>query len=124
MVTDPVRHKFYVHRDHRIAGQVVLDSLFPYARDRLHYIEHEVEGVSPHKVKSIMFWGSEEPDSYVDISGHLDTKIKALLEHKSQLSDSETENQMDDLIEAVASRAGVECGTKYAECFRTIQFTV
>jgi hypothetical protein len=28
------------------------------------------------------------------------------------------------LIEAVASRAGAECGTKYAECFRTIQFTV
>ena len=70
MVTDPVRHKFYVHRDHRIAGQVVLDSLFPYARDRLHYIEHEAEGLSPHKVKNVMFWGSEEPDSYVDISGY------------------------------------------------------
>ena len=124
MVTDPVRHKFYVHRDHRIAGQVVLDSLFPYARDRLHYIEHEAEGLTPHKVKTIMFWGSEAPDSYVDISAHLDTKIKALLEHKSQLSDNESENQMDDLIEAVASRAGAECGTKYAECFRTIQFTV
>ena len=71
-----------------------------------------------------MFWGSEEPDSYVDISAHLDTKIKALSEHKSQLSDIETENQMDDLIEVVASRAGAECGTKYAECFRTIHFTV
>ena len=71
-----------------------------------------------------MFWGSEEPDSYVDISAHLDTKIKALLKHKSQLSDNESENQMNYLIEEVASRAGAECGTKYAECFRTIQFTV
>ena len=124
MVTDPVRQKFYVHRDHRIAGQVVLDSLFPYARDRLHYIEHEAEGLSPHKVKNVMFWGSEEPDSYVDISGYLQTKIKALLEHKSQLSDSGSDNKTNDLIEAVASRAGARCGAKYAECFRTMQFTV
>ena len=31
--TDPFRQTFYLHRDHRISGQVTLDAVFPYARD-------------------------------------------------------------------------------------------
>ena len=122
MVTDPVRHDFYVHRDHRIAGQVVLDALFPYARDRLYYPQHENEGIYPHKVKNIMFWGSEEPNSFVDITGHTDSKIEALLKHKSQISMSDSDNHFGDMIVEVASRAGRECGVMHAESFRAIEF--
>ena len=32
LFTDPLRTEFYLHRDHRIAGTVTLDALFPYAR--------------------------------------------------------------------------------------------
>ncbi|MEE8473164.1 MAG: PIG-L family deacetylase, partial [Dehalococcoidia bacterium] len=34
--TDPYR-KYIWHRDHRITGRVVLDAIFPYARDHLSY---------------------------------------------------------------------------------------
>ena len=47
--TDPFRQTFYLHRDHRISGQVTLDAVFPYARDFLHYNEHIQEGLETHK---------------------------------------------------------------------------
>jgi len=33
---EPYRRNLAWHRDHRIAGQVALDAVFPYARDHLH----------------------------------------------------------------------------------------
>ena len=59
--TYPLRRSFYLHRDHRMAGQVTLDASFPYARDRLHFPEHAAEGLEPHKVKHILVLGKRGP---------------------------------------------------------------
>ena len=75
---DPYRRSFYFHRDHRIVGQVTQDAVFPYARDRLHFPEHEAEGLAPHKTGTLMFWGPEEIETYVDISESMDIKADAL----------------------------------------------
>ncbi|MBI3742831.1 MAG: PIG-L family deacetylase [Chloroflexi bacterium] len=40
LTTDPLRRTFYQHRDHRVTGQVVLDAVFPLARDHLNFQEH------------------------------------------------------------------------------------
>ena len=37
LTTEPYRRNMQWHRDHRIAGQVALDAVFPYARDHLHF---------------------------------------------------------------------------------------
>lgn len=85
--TDPFRTSFYIHRDHRITGLVTLDAVFPYARDLLHYPEHIAEGLDGHNVNEIFFWGSENPDTFIDIGAVADLKIKSLLAHTSQVQD-------------------------------------
>ena len=85
--TDPFRTSFYIHRDHRITGLVTLDAVFPYARDRLHYPEHITQGLSGHNVEELFFWGSEAPDTFIDIGDVIELKIKSLLAHASQVQD-------------------------------------
>lgn len=117
---DPFRRSFYLHRDHRMCGQVTLDAVFPYARDRLHYNDHIKEGLEPHKVGELMFWGTEEPDTFVDITDTIQMKIDSLKKHASQLS-GENPDEVDDFIKANARRVGERAELPYAEAFRRIE---
>jgi LmbE family N-acetylglucosaminyl deacetylase len=81
---DPYR-KYMWHRDHRITGIVTADAVFPYARDHLAYPELLEEGLEPHKVREMWFWGTEDPNFRQDITDTLDTKMAALACHESQV---------------------------------------
>jgi LmbE family N-acetylglucosaminyl deacetylase len=81
---DPYR-RYIWHRDHRITGQVVLDAVYPYARDLLAYPDLIEEGLMPHKVKKILFFGTEDVNLHVDIGETFDLKLEALRCHKSQI---------------------------------------
>ncbi len=83
---DPYR-KYMWHRDHRVAGIVTLDAVFPYSRDHLSYPELLDEGLEPHKVREMWFWGAEEPNYRLDITDTLDIKMAALACHQSQVGD-------------------------------------
>ena len=83
---DPHLRRAFSHRDHRIVGTVVQDAVFPFARDQLHFPEQIQAGLEPHKVTHLMFWGSEEPNTIVDVSGHIRTQAEALVQHRSQLA--------------------------------------
>jgi LmbE family N-acetylglucosaminyl deacetylase len=84
MTSDPYR-RYIWHRDHRIIGQVVLDAVFPYARDRLAYPDLLEEGFMPHKVRELYFWGTEDINFRSDITATFDLKIAALRRHASQM---------------------------------------
>lgn len=84
VTADPYR-RYIGHRDHRIAGQVTLDAVFPYARDFLAYPDLLEEGLHPHKVKEVLLWGSEDPNYRSNITDTFDIKIAALRCHKSQV---------------------------------------
>ncbi len=84
LTSDPYR-RYIWHRDHRIVGQVVLDAVFPFARDRLAYPELLAEGLAPHKVRELYFWGAEEINCRVDVTETFAIKIAALRCHQSQL---------------------------------------
>lgn len=84
MTSDPYR-RYIWHRDHRVIGQVVLDAVFPYARDRLAYPDLLAEGLMPHKVRELYFWGTEDINLRSDITETFDLKISALRCHKSQM---------------------------------------
>ena len=86
VTTDPYRRYFW-HRDHRITGQVVLDAVYPYARDHLTYPELLEEELEPHKVKEVLFWGAEDINYRCDITETFDLKIAALYCHKSQIKE-------------------------------------
>ena len=87
ITADPYR-RFIWHRDHRITGQVVLDAVFPYARDFLAYPDLIKQDLQPHKVREVLLWGSEEPNYRVDITSYFDLKFRALSCHKSQVGGS------------------------------------
>ena len=84
VTSDPYR-RYIWHRDHRIAGQVTLDAIFPYARDHLAYPDLLEEGLQPHKVREVLLWGAEDPNYRSDITDTFDIKIAALRCHKSQV---------------------------------------
>ncbi|MFQ5987328.1 MAG: PIG-L deacetylase family protein [Dehalococcoidia bacterium] len=118
MTTDPYR-RYLWHRDHRIAGMVTLDAIFPYARDRLSYPEHIAEGLSPHRVKEIYLWASEEPDTFIDISETFSLKLAALGCHTSQVA--QHAKYWKRWIEDRASKIGQGQGLPLAEAFRRLE---
>jgi LmbE family N-acetylglucosaminyl deacetylase len=102
------------HPDHIAAAECTLAALFPSARDHLFFPELLNEGLGPHKTNEILIAGTNEPDVWVDISSTLDTKIQALLEHKTQVDPQST----PDFIRAWARDDGQRGGMQYAESFK------
>jgi len=101
VTADPYR-RYIWHRDHRIAGQVTLDAIFPYARDHLAYPDLLEEGLQPHKVKEVLLWAAPEDINYrSDITNTFDTKLAALRCHESQVGN----NQLPDLENWLKQRA-------------------
>lgn len=82
---DPYR-RYLWHRDHRIVGQVVMDAVFPFARDHMAYPDLLERGLEPHKVKEILFFGTEDINYHSDIEPTFDQKLAALQCHASQVS--------------------------------------
>jgi LmbE family N-acetylglucosaminyl deacetylase len=114
---DPYR-RYMWHRDHRIAGQVVLDAVYPYARDHLAFPDMLAEGLEPHKVKEMYFTASEDVNYRSDITETFELKIQALACHESQVSD-----RIPELREGLLHRAEDMAegqGFKLAEAFHYI----
>ena len=88
------------HPDHRAIGAATLEAIFPTARDRLNFIEHERdEGLETHKVGTIYIAGAAEPTHTVDVTDSIERQIQSLRAHKSQISD------MDKLAERIRERS-------------------
>ncbi len=122
LTAEPYRRSLLWHRDHRIAGQVALDAVFPYARDHLHFGElWREEGLEPHKTGAILFWGAELPDTYFDIGDTLKQKLAAVQAHRSQVADQPERGVIDYVLER-ARQAGQAAGCEYAEPFRKATF--
>ncbi len=76
------------HPDHRAAGQVTLDAIFPAARDHLFFIElWQDEKLEPHNVREVWVSGTLQPNTVIDVTEYWGVKINALHEHKSQIGD-------------------------------------
>ena len=121
LCNDPYRNSGHSHRDHRTAGQVTLDAVFPYARDRLHFYELEEEGLQPHKTGTVLLWTRDEADTAIDITDTIELKIKALLCHKSQFI-TRTDQQVEESVRERARRNGESHGMECAEAFRKLEF--
>ena len=121
---EPYRKNLAWHRDHRIAGQVALDAVFPCARDHLHFVElWRDEGLEPHKTAAILFWGTENADTAIDISESLGAKIKAIAAHKSQM-DGRNPKEIEDYVRERAKIEEGGSGMEYVEEFRKVTFRV
>ena len=109
-----VRNQFINHPDHRCAGTVALDAVYPMARNRPSFPELLGEGLEPHRVKEVYLWTASEPNFEVDVSEVADLKFQALMAHKSQFSD------VEERMEAWRQR-WTEPDGRYLERFRRIE---
>ena len=89
-----IQNSFVNHSDHRTTGLATVDAVYPTARDRLNFPEHVEAGLPTHKVRELYLWGVNEPNFSVDITDVLETKIEALLAHRSQFPDPGFAEQM------------------------------
>lgn len=80
---------FINHTDHRAVGLATLDAVFPLARDRLTFPQHEKEGLTPWKTEELWLVNFTSPNFVVDISNTWEKKVEVLKQHKSQFSDVE-----------------------------------
>lgn len=110
-----IGNSYVNHHDHRTVGMAVLDACAP-AAARPHYFP----GAGPaHQVEAIYLSGTLEADTWVDISETVESKVQALLCHRSQLGDDA--EMMDEVVRARAAAAGADGGVEYAESFRVIR---
>jgi LmbE family N-acetylglucosaminyl deacetylase len=94
------------HRDHRTVGGVVLDCVYPLARDHLAFPELMPE-YEPHKVGEVYVMQWESPQLVVDITDTIDLKLKALACHASQFTDfASVEQRVRERAAAIGQRAG------------------
>lgn len=117
--SDPYR-RYLWHRDHRVIGQVVLDAVYPFARDHLAYPDLLEEGLEPHKVKQLLLWGTEDINYRTDITDIFDLKLAALRCHESQMKEMAHFSLEDRLRQRYKMLAE---GTEYqlAEAFHKIE---
>ncbi len=108
------------HPDHRACGQVVLDAVFPAARDHLNFIElWRDEHLEPHKVREVWISLSLQPNLTLDVTEHWETKIQALWEHKSQIGDPAA---LAERIRGRLAAGSTPESPRYEETFRRIIF--
>mgnify|MGYP001361555363 FL=1 len=122
MCPEPYRKNLAWHRDHRISGQVALDAVFPCARDHLHFKElWQDEGLEPHKTGTVLFWGTELADTFIDIGSYIDVKVESVMAHRSQMNGKTVEG-MKTFIQDWASKAVPDEDYTYGEAFRKVTF--
>ena len=106
------------HPDHRAAAQAALDAVFP-AAGQPNLFQHfeEDEGIMPHKPRKVYAnaW-SEKADHFVNIEGTIETKIKALRAHESQMKNWNPE----EMVKQWAADTGKGKEMAYAEAYRVI----
>lgn len=111
---------FINHADHRAIGEATLDAVFPLARDLLSFPEHGKLGLKPHKVQELLMpsFLPEDANYFIEVEDTFETKIKALLCHRSQIKSVQA---LRKRMKAKAIAVGKKAGFKFAEAFIRLQ---
>ena len=107
------------HPDHRMAGQIVVESYFPAAGNPKFFPELLDEGYEPHSVKEVWFSLTYVPNVIFDITKTWPVKMKALHEHRSQIGDPQ---QFDVRMRSRHTPDSTEEAPRFEEKFRRITY--
>ena len=112
---DPWR-PYQLHADHRAAGFAALDAVM--AAGNVRYFPEQLDsGLQVHQVREIYLFGTDQPDTWVDIGATFNQKIEAVRQHASQMVNPE------DVIRHVEewnSYVGQTKGYSHAESFKLL----
>jgi len=121
-------NRYINHPDHRAAGEAALEAAFPCSEMELLWPE---EGPA-HAVRAVYVSSTLSPNTGIDITDTIETKIAALREHRSQLGERDPSGMIREwgMREAARWREGESEGGKgpdgpgrtprYAESFRVM----
>jgi LmbE family N-acetylglucosaminyl deacetylase len=101
------------HRDHRTTARVVMDCVYPLARDHLAFPEL-LPDYEPHTVREVYMVQWDQPRLVVDITDTMDLKLEAARCHPSQIHDVKA---FEERMRNRAAALGKEHGYAYAEGF-------
>lgn len=117
--------RYRLHPDHRNAGFLATDGVVA-ARDPHFFPEHDQP---PHRPRALLLWEADTPDHLEDITGFEETKLKALLAHRSQFestmriddrSDAGQVQAFADRLRARYKATGEPLGFPAAEAFKLL----
>ena len=111
----------YNHSDHRTAGAIALDAVFPGSGNPHFFAEHLGEGLEIQEVHDVWLGWTDEPNHVEDVTDHFDTKIASLGEHASQIT--EGIRFWDEWMREEAREAGARAGVGLAEEFRVLDLS-
>lgn len=117
---DPFVRTLRQHPDHRIVGQLVLDSCFPISSIMQCYKEQITEeGLSTCQPEYVLMFGTDSANYYVNIESTIDIKINSLQQHNSQ--EDAFKGGIEKRIRWKARRIGESQGYPYAEEFLVVK---
>lgn len=116
------QNRYYNHADHRTAGAIALDAVFPGAGNPHFFTEHLAEGLEAWSVHDVRLAWTLEPNHREDVSGFIDTKMRALAAHASQV-DGDMLGFFQEWIPKEAAEAGSAIGVEHAESFRVLDLS-
>jgi len=119
--------RYRLHPDHRHAGWLVLDGVVA-ARDAHYFPE---QGLAPHRPDRLLLFEAEEVDHLEPVGRHVDTKVRALLCHRSQWPSTmridaeapDSDTQLEGFVgrvRAEAEAAGQGAGMGPSEGFKLL----
>ena len=107
------------HPDHRAAAQAACEAVFPSAGSRLMFADLLAAGYEPHDVRRLYVHGTDQSNTWIDITETMALKIKALQQHASQVNGVEIDKWMRDW----AIQEAGDKGMKYAESYKVMVLT-
>jgi LmbE family N-acetylglucosaminyl deacetylase len=112
-------NRYYNHSDHRTAGIIALDAVFPGAGNPHYFAEHLAEGLEAWDVYDVWLGWTNEPNHHEDVTGFMKTKVDALAAHASQVA-GEGIRFFEEWLPKEAADAGAKIGVEHAESFRVL----
>jgi LmbE family N-acetylglucosaminyl deacetylase len=113
--------RYYNHSDHRTAGEIALDSVFPGAGNPHYFVEHLEEGLEVRAVHDVWLGWTNEGNHVEDVSAFFATKLAALAKHESQLA--EGIHFFEEFLSKEAAEAGGRIGVERGEEFRLLDLS-
>ncbi|MGB6411444.1 MAG: PIG-L deacetylase family protein [Candidatus Deferrimicrobiaceae bacterium] len=96
---------YYInHPDHRAAGAAALEAVFPCAEMELLWPE---EGAA-HEVRAVYVCATHSPNTWIDITGTIDTKIESLRAYGSQMGGWDPSEKIRERAARETERANLE----------------
>jgi len=114
------RDNYINHPDHRAAGQIVIDAVFPAAGNAMFFPELEEEGVHPHSVKEVWLSLTGQPNITIPVTEYWPKRLLALHEHKSQIGPDLV--AFDQRINSAHTPESTDDNPIYIHAFRRIVF--